>query len=199
MRLNNVIEEWNKKLSRFPNYVLKLEKAYDVTYKNYSNRIVRYGSVWEKDLKKFEERTSKVHCLDTTSYFLVLNVKETSVIIGRFHNQSNLSAVFTIYTGEFKRLKKFLKKEFFQSPIYSLYKHKTINIDLFFKKHNLLLHEELPSFETNLKEIEVYKIEFSDGVSRTYLEKELKYAMENVSKAKVSIVKVEKIYIYETR
>lgn len=199
MKLKNVINEWNQKLDRFPNYVFTLEKSYDITYKNSSHRLVKYGSVWEKDLEKFEKRTSKTHCLESSSYFLFLNVKETSVIIGRFHNQSNVSAVFTVYTEEFKRLKKFLKKEFLQSAMYPLYKHKTINLDMFFKKHGLVLHEELPSFETNLKEVEVYKVQFSDGVSRTYLEKELKYAMENVSRAKVSIVNVEKTYIYETR
>ena len=204
MRLFELIENWNSKLKKFKglsNYVLFLEKINTIYYKR-EGKVVCYGSVKESEMERFEKRFSRIYYIGEIRYYLYLKINDSVNCIGEFSNQSNQIPIFRVQTSEFKRLKKFLKKEMLQPIEYPLYHHKSVNLENMFKRHQISLIEELPLYSfPALKEIEVYIVEFSDGFKKTLSEKELKYAMEYMTNKKVQIVKSEKIfrYSYETR
>lgn len=198
-RLTEVIENWNSKLKNskgLSEYHLYLEKVNTIYY-NRDGRVVCFGSIRESEMERFERKFSRIYYVGEIRYYLYLKINENINCIGEFFNQSNLVPTFRVQTSEFKRLKKFLKKEMMQPIEYPLYHHKSVNLENFFKKHQISLIEEMPlySFEA-LKEMEVYIIEFSDGFKKTLSEKELKYAMEYMTLKNVSIVKSEKVFRY---
>ncbi len=197
-RLSEIIEQWNSKLKNSKglyDYSLSLEKINTIYY-NRDGRVVCYGSVKESEMTRFESRFTKIYYIGEVRLCVNLKVGEGVTMVGEIANQCG-GPVFKVLTSEFKRLKKFLKKELSVDVGVPLYKHKMVSMTALFSKYQISLTEELPSYNyPALKEILVYNLEFSDGFTKTLSEKELKYAMDYMMKKNVAITKTEKAYQY---